>query len=261
MFSRAQILALVIGFCVGIFCISVILLFSIKSEVVVAPKGRICIIIDDFGNALNETAAGFFNLDTSLTFSILPGRPFTKETGIFLDSLDLETIVHMPMEPFNAYDTVQVADEYLMLYARLNADEVRERVSEAFREIPSAVGMNNHMGSAATEDLQLMKNLARTLKESGKYFIDSFTSPESRAFLTMRRYGVKTELRQVFLDHVDDRVFIKAQLDSLVMLSHDMEIAIGIGHVKPATLAVLQVAIPRLRAEGYVFFRASEIVR
>ena len=77
----------------------------------------------------------------------------------------------------------------------------------------------------------------------------------------MRRYGVPTQLRQVFLDHVENIDIIKANLDSLVKLSHHMEIAVGIGHVKPATLAVLKEEIPRLEAEGYRFIRLSQAVR
>ena len=77
----------------------------------------------------------------------------------------------------------------------------------------------------------------------------------------MRRYGVPTQLRQVFLDHVEDIDIIKTNLDSLVTLSHHMEIAVGIGHVKPATLAVLKEEIPRLEAEGYRFIRLSQAVR
>ena len=121
--------------------------------------------------------------------------------------------------------------------------------------------MNNHQGSKATENLQLMKGLARALKKMDKFFLDSFTNAESRGYITMRRYGVPTQLRQVFLDHVEDIDIIKTNLDSLVTLSHHMEIAVGIGHVKPATLAVLKEEIPRLEAEGYRFIRLSQAVR
>ena len=77
----------------------------------------------------------------------------------------------------------------------------------------------------------------------------------------MRRYGVKTELRQVFLDHIETVDHVQDQLDSLVMLSHTMEVAIGIGHVKPITLEVLKREIPRLKSLGYEFVKLSTIVR
>ena len=42
-----------------------------------------------------------------------------------------------------------------------------------------------------------------------KFFLDSFTNPESRGYITMRRFGVPTQLRQVFLDHVEEPDQIK----------------------------------------------------
>ena len=77
----------------------------------------------------------------------------------------------------------------------------------------------------------------------------------------MRRYGVPAQLRQVFLDHGESSHYIKSNLDSLVALSHEMDIAVGIGHIKPITLEVLQREIPRLESEGYRFIRLSEAVR
>ena len=40
-----------------------------------------------------------------------------------------------------------------------------------------------------------------------------------------------------------------------------MDIAVGIGHVKPITLKVLKKEIPRLESEGYHFIRLSQAVR
>ena len=152
-------------------------------------------------------------------------------------------------------------DYPISLNEKLNAVLVEERIQTAFEEVPTALGMNNHQGSKATENLQLMKDLARTLKKMNKFFLDSFTNPESRGYITMRRYGVPTQLRQVFLDHVEDPIQIKYNLDSLATLSHDMDIAVGIGHVKPITLKVLKKEIPRLESEGYRFIRLSHAVR
>ncbi len=222
------------------------------------PKGKICLVIDDFGYALNDTIQAFMNLDESITLAIIPGHNFSKQVGEIADSLNLETIIHLPMEP-NEYDGI--SEKEYILTENLNAEEVAFRVRNAFVEIPTSIGMNNHQGSKATENLQLMKNLARTLKSEDKFFLDSFTNPESRAFITMRRYGVKTELRQVFLDHVETPQHIASQLDSLRKLSHIMDVAIGIGHVKHITLTQLQEFIPKYKEMGYEFVKLSGIVR
>ena len=229
------------------------------NEKILAKKinGKICLVVDDYGFIFNDLVKDFLSLDSNITAAIIPGTPFSKQIGKYTDSLRIESIIHMPMESFEEEETKYKIE----LNQKLNSDLIEERVLNAFKEIPTALGMNNHQGSKATANLQLMKDLARTLRKMDKYFLDSFTNPESRAYITMRRYGVPTQLRQVFLDHIDDPAIIKENLDSLVLLSHQMDIAVGIAHIKPSTLSVLQKEIPKLIANGYQFIRLSDAVR
>ena len=214
-------------------------------------------MIDDYGFIFNDMVKDFIKLNPNITAAIKPARPYGEQIGRYADSLDIESIIHMPMESYERDKIIYEID----LNEKLNSTLIEERVRRAFAEVPTALGMNNHQGSKATENLQLMKALARALKKMDKFFLDSFTNPESRGYITMRRYGVPTQLRQVFLDHVEDIDIIKANLDSLATLSHYMEIAVGIGHVKLVTLEVLKEEMPRLEAEGYRFIRLSQAVR
>ena len=199
----------------------------------------------------------FIQLNENITVAIIPGTPYAQDIGRYADSIGIETIIHMPME---SYEKENI-NYPISLHDRLNSTLIEEKINYAFDEIPTALGMNNHQGSKATESLQLMKDVARSLKKRDKFFLDSFTNPESRGYITMRRYGVLTQLRQVFIDNLDDSNEIKYKLDSLANLSHSMEIAVGIGHVKSTTLEVLKEEIPRLENEGYRFIRLSEAVR
>ncbi len=83
----------------------------------------------------------------------------------------------------------------------------------------------------------------------------------SKAYITMRQNGVKTEVRQVFLDNVNHPDSIRKNIDKLIKLSHSMEVAIGIGHVKEETYKVLKEQIPILKNLGYEFLSVSEVVR
>ena len=238
--------------------LSLIILEVLPAENPDSYLGTLCLVIDDFGYAYNETVEEYFSMERDFSIAIIPGHYYSQIIGQKADSLGFEIILHMPMEPYN-YDSH--SEKSFILSESLNAYEVEERINLAFLEIPYAVGMNNHQGSKATANLQLMKNVARSLKKLNKFFLDSFTNPESRGFITMRRFGVKTELRQVFLDHIEDTLHIQNQLDSLVSLSHNMDVAIGIGHVKPMTLQILKQEIPKLKSQGYKFVSLSEIVR
>ena len=62
----------------------------------------------------------------------------------------------------------------------------------------------------------------------------------------MRKYNVPTNKRDVFLDNELDEEKIKTQLLKLADVSEKKGIAIGIGHVKPQTLNVLEKEIPIL---------------
>ncbi|MBC8213740.1 MAG: divergent polysaccharide deacetylase family protein [Candidatus Marinimicrobia bacterium] len=246
-----------------LYLILVISLFvsSCKKEIEkpITPKGNICLIIDDFGYSYNETIQSYLSLEPNFTCSVIPGHNFSSQIGLVADSLGFEVMIHMPMESFD-YD--QSHEKKYLLTDKMNINVLKELLTSAFDEIPQAIGMNNHQGSKATESLQLMKDLARNLKEMDKYFIDSYTNPESRAFITMRQFGVKTEVRQIFLDHIEDYESVKNKLYELAQLSHNMHVAIGIGHAtKPITLEVLQNEIPKLKQLGYQFLNSSEVVR
>ena len=222
------------------------------------PKGKICLIIDDFGYSENDLTRDFLSLDNDFTISIIPGHKYSEDIAHLASKYGFETIVHMPLEPFN-WDGE--TEKKYQLTSKMNFDEVFLRVENAFNEIPSAVGMNNHQGSKASENLQLLKNLARSLKVLDKYFIDSYTSTDSRAFITMRQHGVKTDVRQLFLDHEENPDSVRNKINQLIQMAGKMDIVVGIGHVKLVTYNILKEEIPRLKKEGYEFLNASEIVR
>jgi len=105
-----------------------------------APKGKICLVIDDFGFAQNQLVEDFINLDENITLAVIPSAPYSKTIGKMADSLGIETIIHMPMESYEEeYNRYNIS-----LHNRLNEPLVEEKISAAFAEIPTDVGMNNH---------------------------------------------------------------------------------------------------------------------
>ena len=74
--------------------------------------------------------------------------------------------------------------------------------------MPGAVGVNNHMGSAATADPRVMRAVARVLARRGLFFVDSRTTTATVAERVVREEGVLSVSRRVFLDDVatDDAV-------------------------------------------------------
>ena len=219
-------------------------------------KGMIGIVIDDFGYRNDEISEGFLNLDANLTYAIIPGHRYSTSFGEKAVDAGYEVIVHMPME--NTGKTY--GEEDFVLMTKMDNETIIRRLNNALKEIPTAIGMNNHQGSKASADQSVMSNVAKVMKENGLFFLDSRTTVETIGETTMEVFGVPTARRNIFLDNEDDEEKIERQLMKLVKRSEELGAAIGIGHVKPKTLNVLSDQIPKLMKKGYRFEFVSKML-
>ena len=219
-------------------------------------RGVIGIVIDDFGYRNDEISDGFLELDARLTYAIIPGHRYSTSFGEKAVESGYEVIVHMPME--NTGKTY--GEEEFVLMTAMDNETIQRRLNNAIEEIPTAIGMNNHQGSKASADQNIMSNVAKVMKERGLFFLDSRTTIETIGETTMEVFGVPTARRNIFLDNEDDEEKIEKQLMKLVKRSEEVGSAIGIGHVKPKTLNVLSDQIPKLKKKGYKFEFVSNML-
>ena len=222
----------------------------------VPMRGVIGLIIDDFGYRNDHVSNGFLQLPGKLTYAIIPGHEYSQLFSKKAYDAGYEIIVHLPME--NIGKTYGEEEYVLMSY--FQDDEIKNRINKAFDLLPESIGLNNHQGSRGTADSRVMTLVAGVIKEKKKFFIDSRTTNNSLAETTMRKYGVPTNKRDVFLDNELDEEKIKIQLLELADVSEEKGIAIGIGHVKPQTLNVLAKEIPVLQKKGFRFEFVSNLV-
>ena len=219
-------------------------------------RGVIGIVIDDFGYRNDEISDGFLELDARLTYAIIPGHRYSTSFGGKAVESGHGVIVHMPME--NTGKTY--GEEEFVLMTAMDNETIQRRLNSAIEEIPTAIGMNNHQGSKASADQNIMSNVAKVMKERGLFFLDSRTTIETIGETTMEVFGVPTARRNIFLDNEDDEEKIEKQLMKLVKRSEEVGSAIGIGHVKPKTLNVLSDQIPKLKKKGYKFEFVSNML-
>ena len=222
----------------------------------VPMRGVIGLIIDDFGYRNDHVSNGFLQLPGKLTYAIIPGHDYSQLFSKKAYDAGYEIIVHLPME--NIGKTYGEEEYVLMSY--FQDDEIKNRINKAFDHLPESIGLNNHQGSRGTADSRVMTLLAGVIKEKKKFFLDSRTTNNSLAETTMRKYGVPTNKRDIFLDNELDEEKIKIQLLKLADTSEEKGIAIGIGHVKPQTLNVLAKEIPVLQEKGFRFEFVSNLV-
>jgi len=228
----------------------------VKSKKLTVRTGRAAIIIDDFGYSLNSLARDVLAMNVPLTISIIPGLRESAQTADIARLHNKEVIVHMPMEPlYEKYD-----DDGFTLVVGQDPGITSLRIRQAFAQLPMAIGMNNHQGSRATADAQLMHTVARTLKNLDKFFIDSRTNSKSIAYRIARQENLQCSYSSFFIDAKDDARFIRSQLELLAKRAKEEDGVIAIGHPRRRTVKALQEMIPNLEAMGVVFVPVSDLV-
>lgn len=217
---------------------------------------RLAIILDDMGNDRTNDEA-VLALPYHLTVSVLPHLPLSTEIADEAARHGDEVMLHLPMQP----DSETTRTETIELRSGMPGGEVGSVLTGMLETVPHVSGVNNHEGSKATADSQLMDALMPALHARHLFFIDSRTTASTVAYDTARRYGVPAASRNVFLDDSLNHAAIEEQIDLAVRdADHDGE-AIAIGHPHPETIAALRDALPQLKRRGIQLVFASDLVR
>ena len=224
-----------------------------------APKAnsKIAIVIDDFGHQDNAAIAKFLHLPFDITYAIIPGLPHSQNVARKLERLRKTVIVHMPMEAMEK----QVETNGYELRVGMPSEEIRNRVRKAVALLPYAAGMNNHMGSRATQDEALLQALFAELQTTNYFFLDSRTIETTKAFALAKAGGIDAALNDTFLDSIEELEAVRKKVWRLAEIAERRGFAIGIGHPYPVTLQALQEIVPVLQQRGFEFVSLDQVVR
>ncbi|MDQ3283012.1 MAG: divergent polysaccharide deacetylase family protein [Acidobacteriota bacterium] len=217
-------------------------------------RGDIVLIIDDLGFD-GQPIERLMALDPNVNCAILPNGTRATEFAERLHARGFELLCHLPMQP-RGHETPGAN----AILTSMPDDQIAELTRSNIAAIPHARGVNNHMGSLATSDRRVMTNVIAAIPE-GMYFIDSRTAAGSVAAAVAREHNVRTASRQVFLDDTQTEAAVRRQVAELAAAAEHRGVAIGIGHPYAVTMRVLTEEVPALRASGFRFVRASEVVR
>ncbi|MGO8818425.1 MAG: divergent polysaccharide deacetylase family protein [Terriglobia bacterium] len=218
---------------------------------------RAAIVIDDMGHDL-EAAHKLLALDYPLTFSVLPHLRFTQTTAEEVHRDGHEVMLHLPMEPDPGSHASPGEGAILV---GMNPAEVERLVQNDLDSVPYVAGVNNHMGSRATQDPALMADLMRVLREHKLYFIDSRTTAATAALDAARRQGLPAFYRSVFLDDTESVPYTLGQLQKFRHTVEQEGVALAIGHPHATTIAALAQFLPELDREDIELVAPSQIVR
>ncbi|MCK9275390.1 MAG: divergent polysaccharide deacetylase family protein [Syntrophales bacterium] len=258
-----------IGICIIIFMFSAQYLFNDKKDTdkeesvsrsrksKVSSFKKMAIVIDDIG--YNQWAVDrILHLDVPITLSVIPYSPYSEEAARKSRQAGKEVILHIPMEP-HGYPEKNPGQGALFLH--MSKPEIEDAIQNAIDSIPFVTGANNHMGSRFMECEEKLAVVFSELKKRGMYFLDSCTTPESKAKIVASAVGVPCGVRDVFIDNNQERKETVRIIRNLIKERNGWETIIAIGHPYDSTLAAVEEVIPDLRTHGIKIVALSEIIK
>lgn len=225
-----------------------------------APGGgngpRLAIIIDDLGTD-PAPAETILNLPSPLTLSVLPNEMHSRDIAEEAFQHGDQVLLHLPMEA----EGDVAKPEAIELRVGMSPADVDRLLGEMLDSVPHAIGVNNHEGSRATADPQLMVAVMGAIRARQLFFVDSRTTVATVAYDAARQAGVPAAYRKVFLDDVETREAVLQQLDVAARDATRDGWAIAIGHPHPETLAALAEGLPQMQARGIRLVFVSDLVQ
>jgi hypothetical protein len=190
----------------------------------------------------------FASLGIPLTFAILPREKHSAELSRKAKGLHFPVMLHLPMEP---KDRVHNDPGPSGLYLDMSDAKLQAMFEKDVASVPGIVGINNHMGSAFTENRPKMDLVMQWVKKKNVYFLDSRTSTASVVCQAAAQVGVPCLANQTFLDNTDDVPSIERELDRVMDLAVKKGRTIAIGHYRRKHLVqALMEKIPQFQSRG-----------
>lgn len=239
-------------------CFGLVTLFScpLQAQLHNSNIPKVAIIIDDVGH--RSTDERLQSLPIEVAFSILPNADYATEQAKIAQQGGREVMIHMPME--SLISSQDLGNFPLLL--SMPQKELESTIASALVKVPGAVGINNHMGSKFTQLKSTMAAFFESLQSQNRklFFVDSRTTPFSRAYEQALAHAVPAVERNVFLDHIYNEHAIAKQFARLIKKAKEEGSALAIGHPNRHTLEYLQKHLPNLSDYGVELVSITEYV-
>jgi len=215
----------------------------------------ISIIIDDLGYRRLDSLRAI-ELPGPVAYAILPHTPYASRLAGIAFQLGKEVLLHVPME----------SEQHKALgpggvTSGMTRSETQAVLDAGLASVPHVSGINNHMGSALTQESRAMGWIMEWLSRNGDlYFVDSLTSSKSVALRTARKAGLHATGRDVFLDASPEPEIIRQQFLHLVELARAHGTSLAIGHPYPETLSVLRDVLLKPSYYGVELVPVRELI-
>lgn len=217
-------------------------------------RPSITIIIDDLGynrRGMEES----LDLPVEVALAILPHTPFSKKTARAATEQARTILLHVPMENERELKLGPGG-----LYKKMDEAELKKTLQEGIESVPGITGINNHMGSLLTQDVESMQWVMEVIQPLELFFVDSLTSPNSVALSKALSFDLTTTRRDVFLDNIQEEKAIDKQFKRLLAIARKRGKALAIGHPYPATMNYLAKHLSQLEDEGVQLISLADYI-
>lgn len=217
-------------------------------------KAMLAIIVDD-GGANIEYAQKIASLGIPMTWAIMPYERYSQKTAEIASAKQIPYLLHLPMQA-----EIDKEDGPFLIGKGMSHEKIYNVTRDALEYLPSPIGINNHRGSLATADREIVSPVMEVLKEKELIFVDSRTSQKSVAFDVARSIGIKTLQNRGFLDNTADKNAINARFHEIVQMAVKKGHFVVICHFRPATTLFLEKLAGEYKSLPVEFVTVPEMV-
>jgi polysaccharide deacetylase 2 family uncharacterized protein YibQ len=222
----------------------------------IKSKPKIAIVFDDLGIDMPRSAK-VIKLRSPLTLSFMTYASKLKEQTKIARNAGHELWMHMPMEPRS--QTIDPGPNVLL--TGLPKAELQASISWNLNQFSDYIGINNHMGSRFTADLESVRIFMKELKKRNLMFLDSRTSSKSVAQRAAIEAKVPFIVRNIFIDHIDDTIEIKKSLTQVERFAKKFGYAVAIGHPRDKTLREVGSWLNTFEEKGLQLVPLSKLIK
>ena len=223
------------------------------------PKAQgtplLVLVLDDAGHDLDDLRS-FLKLPFPFTVAVIPTAPVARASAQLIRQAGKDAFLHQPMQSQGP-----TPREPHTLLETMSADEIRHLVSANLDTVGPVKGMNNHQGSAFTQNAEKMEIILRLCRERGLLFLDSCTTPQPVSVSLGTRLNLPVWQNDLFLDNDLDFHSLLQQLIKAMSRANHQGHAVLIGHIthRKELYPFLKKVYPAIQKRGFRFVLLDQI--
>ncbi len=217
---------------------------------------RIALMVTDLGlkSRITQNAIAELPSDVGLAFS-----PYSRDLNSWGERSRRdghEVFLSIPMEPVNY---PQNDPGSLTLLTSHSQRESTNILKQSLGRMTGYVGVLNHMGSRFTAAADSMRPILDEINRRGLMFVDSRTTPYSRAAAMGRAIGMPIALNNGYIDSDLAPDLIAEELKKLEVRAQTQGAAMGMARPYPVSINAIKVWVATLEERGFVLVPVTSI--